>query len=141
MVKMRIDIKTVKGKEYLQYVDPHGHVYHIGPANKLESWQLAFWLYGCGLESLKFQFYEKMQLEFKERFGLDQEKWERLMVCLNDGKNGEVSNFPEGTIDKIYDKKAMECDELRKAIKQKFPHITGKEEMRRTVNYNRRRAC
>ncbi|UCD44582.1 MAG: hypothetical protein JSV27_10755, partial [Candidatus Bathyarchaeota archaeon] len=32
---MRMDIKTVKGKDYLQIVDNLGYIHHVGPASLL----------------------------------------------------------------------------------------------------------
>jgi len=42
---MRIDIKKVKGKEYVQLVDKIGHVFHVGPAADYDSWLIALMLW------------------------------------------------------------------------------------------------
>jgi len=42
---MRIDIKKVKGKEYVQLVDKRGHVFHVGPAADYDSWLIAFMIW------------------------------------------------------------------------------------------------
>jgi hypothetical protein len=42
---MRIDVKTVKGCKYIQFVDRRGHIFHIGPASDFDSWLVSviFW--------------------------------------------------------------------------------------------------
>jgi hypothetical protein len=39
---MRIDVKRVKGNEYVQLVDRLGHVFHVGSATDFDSWLIAF---------------------------------------------------------------------------------------------------
>jgi hypothetical protein len=63
---MRIDIKKVKGKEYLQYTDNEGHFYHIGSATNIGNWKIAYWLYGIGLEHMELAFIKKMRVEVEE---------------------------------------------------------------------------
>lgn len=142
MVKMRIDIKTVKGRDYLQYVDVHGHIFHIGSANKLENWQLAYYLFGSGLEDLQSEFLRKMRQELKKYLKWDSEKFGQVEEFTDMGMRGYVGygDWPRKGLAKVFDKKAEECRELRAAIKKRFPHITTKAEMRRTVNYNRRKS-
>jgi hypothetical protein len=42
---MRIDIKKVKGKEYIQLVDRKGHIFHVGPATDYDSWLIALMMW------------------------------------------------------------------------------------------------
>jgi hypothetical protein len=47
-------------------------------------------------------------------------------------------DFPRKKLERIYDSKAFECDDWRTIIRKQFPNILGNEEMRKTVEYNRR---
>lgn len=143
MVKMRIDVKTVKGRDYLQYVDVHGHIFHIGSANKLENWQLAFYLYGWGLNDLQSEFLRKMREELKKYFEWDSKEFGQVEKFVDMGMRGYVGfgDWPRKGLAKVFDKKSEECRVLRAAIMQKFPDVTTKAEMRRTVNYNRRNSA
>jgi hypothetical protein len=38
LMEMRLDIKKVKNNKYIQFVDSHGNVFHVGPASELHSW-------------------------------------------------------------------------------------------------------
>ena len=42
---MRIDVKTVKKRSYVQFIDRNGHRYHLGSVEDFDSWYLAilFW--------------------------------------------------------------------------------------------------
>lgn len=144
---MRIDVKTVKGKEYLQFVDVDGHIYHIGSAEKIDSWKMAFYLYGTGLLNMEWAFEEKAKAILAERFGWDfskeedQNKFSELQAYLGKGQSGYVgfNEWLRTESERIYDKKAVEIEEWRKAVKAKFPGIArSKVELRKTVNYNRR---
>lgn len=42
---MRIDIKKVRDKEYLQLVDKQGHIFHVGSATDYYSWLVAFMIW------------------------------------------------------------------------------------------------
>lgn len=136
---MRIDIKKVNGKEYLQYVDFYGHVFHIGPTDKLINWKIAFWLYGYGLNEMQLEFEKKMIAEAQKRFSsLDISSLERN---VGKGMNGYVGFEPtfKDAINRIFDVKAIELDQIRNAVRQKFPDIKMKEALRATVVYNYRR--
>ena len=136
---MRIDIKQVNGKSYLQYVDLHGHIYHIGSTEKLENWKAAFWLYGYGLNELELGFIHKMKTEVTKHLpGIDEKTWISIEGRIGDGMNGYVGFNPEWKelISRVFDSKAIARDDLRKAVKQKFPEIKSKEALRRTVDYN-----
>lgn len=136
---MRIDIKKVKGKEYLQYTDNDGHVYHIGSAVEVENWKIAYWLFGFGLDELQCEFVMKMRVQVAKRLVWTEELENMLEYMLGDGKNGYVGhgNFA-AAVERVHGQKSMVCEELRRLIKLKFPHIRKKEELRRTVDYNRR---
>lgn len=147
---MRIDIKTVKGKDYIQFIDVDGHLYHIGPADNYDNWKLAFYLYGGGLGRIEWQFVMKMKWDLIERFGWDwskeedKKKYANLLGFLGKGKNGYVgfgehAKWLRTEVERIYDRKAEEIDVWRKAIKDKFPDISErKTKLKQTVNYNRR---
>jgi hypothetical protein len=70
------------------------------------------------------------------------EDLERMLESkLGDGTSGYVGfneNFRKAT-NKIFDEKAILNDDLRRAIKAKFPEIRTKDALRKTVDYNRRR--
>ena len=135
---MRIDIKTVGDKKYLQYVDTYGHIYHIGPVDNIQNWKIAFWLYGYGLNELHSSFIDKMKVEIKKHLDIDKETWTNIQSYLGNGMSGYVGFYPpfREAINRIFDFKAMKRDDLRRAVKQKFPEIKTKEALRRTVDYN-----
>jgi len=136
---MRIDIKKVRGHEYLQFTDVHGHVYHIGSAVDVESWKKAYWLFGLGLDDLQFEFVMKMRAQLAKRLDWTEELEQTLESYLGRGKQGYLGSGAFADSMKKIDDKAVACMQLRKAIQRKFPDIRRKEELRRTVDYNRRR--
>lgn len=40
--KPKVQIKTVKGHRYLQLIDIHGNLIHIGSTDKVENWSVAY---------------------------------------------------------------------------------------------------
>jgi hypothetical protein len=132
---MRIDIKKVHGSEYLQYVDIYGHIFHIGPADDLENWKVAAWLYGSGLFELKFQFYWKVNAEVRKRFPGDHTDLIDFTSAGMDGSVGFNKSF-DARLSKVYDKKWIELDKLRQAVREKFPDIKTKKRLKDTVRYN-----
>ena len=79
---MRIAIKTVKGKKYIQYVDSRGHIYHVGPAVDFDSWLLAlvFWNkeWNIECEERKTKFFHRMENEMNKFTELDWIKFEAI---------------------------------------------------------------
>jgi hypothetical protein len=132
---MRIETKKVKGREYLQYVDPWGHIFHIGSANTYENWQIAAWLYGCGLGELEFEVHGKFKAEMQKRFPTEESD---LSGLTGDGMNGYVGFTEKFTrkLQRIFDDKEIELMDLRKGIREKFPNIKTKKDLRETVRYN-----
>jgi hypothetical protein len=139
VAEMRVDIKKVKGKEYLQYTDNDGHIYHIGSATDIEKWKIAYWLFGSGLMDIELQFFDKMRVQIAKRFEWNEGLENTLENKLGEGMQGYVGydEFSK-VIDKIYGEKVMLNDNLRKAVKLKFPALKKKRAIRRTVDYNRR---
>jgi hypothetical protein len=132
---MRIDIKKVNGCEYLQYVDPWGHIFHIGSANTYENWQIAAWLYGCGLGELEFEVHGKFKAEMQKRFPTEESD---LSGLTGDGMNGYVGfskQFSE-KLKRIFDNKEIEFMQLRDLIKRDLPDVKTKKQFRETVRYN-----
>jgi len=134
---MRIETKKVKGREYLQYVDPWGHIFHIGSAATYENWQIAAWLYGSGLDDLRHECYGKFKGEMLKRFPTEQSD---LSDVMGDGMNGYVGFSEKFTkkLQRIFDDKEIELMDLRKGIREKFPNIKTKKDLRETVRYNLR---
>jgi len=132
---MRIDVKKVNGSEYLQYVDPHGHIFHIGPANTYKNWQIAAWLYGSGLDDLMLEVCHKFEAEILKRFP---EKKNDLSEWTGAGMNGYVGGDEKFSkkLQRVFDDKAIELMEMRKGIKEQFPNIKTKKDLRETVIYN-----
>jgi hypothetical protein len=132
---MRIETKKVKDREYLQYVDPYGHIFHIGPADNLENWKIAFWLYGNGLFEMKGNLENTLGMDVQKRFNLDEEGIIALQSCLGDGMSSVTGDLTK-KLNKIFDKKATEFDELRNLIKRELPQVKTKKQIRETVCYN-----
>jgi hypothetical protein len=63
-MKPKLVVKTTKGHRYLQLLDIHGHLIHIGSADKAENW--------CVANRALQDNYEA--LAFKEAWELDHEK-------------------------------------------------------------------
>jgi vacuolar-type H+-ATPase subunit I/STV1 len=77
---MRIDVKTVKGKEYLQFVDNHGSLLHIGSASDFDSWLISAiiweqqWMKEC--YEKREDFFDLFESKMKKRVSLDSNKIE-----------------------------------------------------------------
>jgi len=132
---MRIETKKVKGREYLQYVDPWGHIFHIGSANIYKNWQIAAWLYGSGLDDLMLEVCHKFEAEILKRFP---EKKNDLSEFTGAGMSGYVGGDEKFSkkLSRVFDDKAIELMDLRKGIREKFPNIKTKKDLRETVIYN-----
>ena len=77
---MRIDLKVVKGKQYLQYVSSLGFLVHAGPVDDLESWRLAFHLLKDDLESEWIRQFNRLKPFFHQVFKIrTQEQYENLL--------------------------------------------------------------
>lgn len=75
---MRIDVKTVKNKKYLQFVDKQGRIFHIGSASDFDSWLVAaiLWNREWRIEYRRKQedFFDLIENETNKQIPLDSAK-------------------------------------------------------------------
>jgi hypothetical protein len=82
LMLMRLDIKKVKDKKYIQFVDSRGHIFHIGPASDLNSWLVGMLI----LDKQQFEeynekradFFDKIEYEIAKCISLDPTKLEAI---------------------------------------------------------------
>lgn len=79
---MRIDLKRVKGRSYLQFVDKRGIIHHLGSVDDFNSWLLSFilWNFSNSSEYLekRMEFFESMEAKASQYIKLDWEKREAI---------------------------------------------------------------
>jgi hypothetical protein len=68
----------------------------------------------------------------KRRFGIEDTNFSWFLADGDSGYVGFDQDFRK-KLERIHDKKSIECMQLRDAIKIQFPEIISKEEMRKTV--------
>lgn len=77
---MRIDVKTVKGKKYLQFVDNHGSLFHIGSASDFDSWLISAIAWDQQWIKEHYEkredFFDQFESEMKKHVILDDDKIE-----------------------------------------------------------------
>lgn len=75
---MRVDLKRVKGRSYLQFVDKRGIIHHLGSVEDFNSWLLSLilWNLSNSLEYLekRKEFFESMETKARQYIELDSEK-------------------------------------------------------------------
>lgn len=63
---MRIDVKTVKGRHYLQYVDKNGCLHHLGSANDFDSWLLSLIIWNKEYLDRRKEFFESIKAKARQ---------------------------------------------------------------------------
>jgi hypothetical protein len=84
---MRVDIKKVRNKQYLQFVDKNGHLYHIGSATDFDSWIISLFLWYQQWEEeaneRKNEFFSIMRGKIDSYIKLDNEKTATITALCN----------------------------------------------------------
>jgi len=71
---LRIDVKTVKGKHYLQVVDKNGCLHHIGCADDFDSWLLSLVIWSRERLKEHKELFESIMVKASKYIELDEEK-------------------------------------------------------------------
>jgi len=138
VLEMRVDIKKVKGKSYLQYIDSFRHLHHLGSAKDFGSWLLALYLWDEEWNLKRESFFESMKVRIQEHLVLN-EKMIKLMweyFALYPWKEKMPTSMTK-RLDKIYQKKEI-CENIRKWVQDQFPWVKNKTMLRNVTNISRR---
>jgi hypothetical protein len=75
---MRIDVKTVRSKKYLQFVNKQGDIFHVGPASDFDSWLISaiMWDRHWKIEyhERRRDFFDLLEIEMNKNVQLDETK-------------------------------------------------------------------
>ncbi len=75
MILTRLDIKTVKNRKYLQFIDGRGDIFHIGSASDFNSWLIGLIIWDKEWRDEYFQrradFFEKVEYELSKYVQMD----------------------------------------------------------------------
>ncbi len=84
---MRVDIKKVKGKEFVQFLDNEGHLYHLGSVADFDSWFLALFLWYEQLQEetgdRKKQFFDEMETKMSKYMQLNHEQVSAMQFVVH----------------------------------------------------------
>jgi hypothetical protein len=143
---MRIDIKTVKGKDYVQFIDELGHLHHLGPAKDFDSWLAALYLWDWECQKNREKLFESVKAKVRGYINLDKDKeremWRHFTTA---GEFGEVEVVSKGAwrkIHKFFDKQEL-CRQHREAIlrdEELSKLVTSKRRLVKATNILQRAA-
>ena len=71
---MRIDVKTVKGTHYLQYVDKNGYLHHLGVASDFDTWLLSLIIWNKEYLDMRKELFESVKAKARQYIELDERK-------------------------------------------------------------------
>jgi hypothetical protein len=115
---MRIDIKTVKNRKYLQFIDKQNDVFHIGSASDFDSWVISAILWD---QHWTKEYYERR----RDFFDLLESEMEKHII-LDDGKK---ESFFDVRSQKVYPSWEP-TKRLRVPKKPSFGHLENNENIK-----------